>query len=161
MELTRGNGRPTRGAAPVRSSSKAWGASSVALTLLALVACSHPPPPSSGTTVSVSLKDYRITSSMATVAAGTISFDVHNRGPSTHECVVFETAQPADRMPLGTDGLTIDEDSALLRHAGEMAQVDIAQSRRLVLRLTPGTYVLVCNMEGHYLGGMHFSLVVH
>jgi len=134
---------------------------SVALTLLALVACSHKPMASSGATVPVSLQDYRIMSSIATTPAGEVSFDVHNRGPSTHEFVVFETAQPADRMPLGGDGLTIDEDSSLLRRVGEMAQVDIGQSRRLVLRLTPGTYVLVCNMEGHYLGGMHFSLVVH
>ena len=148
-------------AVPVRSSWKAWGSWSLALMLLVLGACSPSPVPSSGATVSVKLKDYRIMSSIATVHAGAVSFDVHNRGPSTHEFVVFETAQPADRMPLGADGLTIDEDSSLLRHAGEMARVDIGQSRRLVLRLTPGTYVLVCNMEGHYLGGMHFSLVVH
>jgi uncharacterized cupredoxin-like copper-binding protein len=140
---------------------KAWGPGSVALILLALLACSHGPISDTGTTVSVSLKDYRIMSSIVTVPAGAVSFDVHNRGPSTHEFVVFETAQPADRMPLGADGLTIDEDSSLLRHAGEMAEVDIGQSRQLVLQLAPGTYVLVCNMEGHYLGGMHFSLVVH
>jgi uncharacterized cupredoxin-like copper-binding protein len=150
-----------KGTAAVRRASKAWGAWSMALTMLAMVACSHDPIPSPGATVSVSLKDYRIMSSIATLHAGTVSFDVHNRGPSTHEFVVFETARAADQMPLGADGLTIDEDSPLLRHVGEMARVDIGQSRRLTLRLTPGSYVLVCNMEGHYLGGMHFSLVVH
>jgi uncharacterized cupredoxin-like copper-binding protein len=145
---------------PTMSPSKVWGPLSAALTLVALVACSHHPISSTGATVSVSLKDYRIMSSIATVRAGTVSFDVHNRGPSTHEFVVFETAQPADRMPLGADGLTIDEDSSLLRHVGEMAEVDIGQSRQLLLQLSPGTYVLVCNMEGHYLGGMLLSLVV-
>jgi uncharacterized cupredoxin-like copper-binding protein len=129
--------------------------------MLALVACTHAPVAGEGATVSVSLKDYRIVSSIAAVHSGAVSFDVHNRGPSTHEFVVFETAQPADHMPMGADGLTIDEDSPLVRHVGEMAEVDIGQSKRLLLRLTPGTYVLVCNMEGHYLGGMRLSLVVH
>jgi uncharacterized cupredoxin-like copper-binding protein len=64
-------------------------------------------------------------------------------------------------LPLGTDGLTVDEDSSLLRPAGEIAQIDIGHSETLVLRLPPGTYVLACNMEGHYLGGMHLSLIVH
>jgi uncharacterized cupredoxin-like copper-binding protein len=30
----------------------------------------------------------------------------------------------------------------------------------LHLHLTPGRYVLFCNMAGHYLGGMHRTLVV-
>jgi uncharacterized cupredoxin-like copper-binding protein len=133
----------------------------VALTLLALAACSGQPSSRTGATVPVTLKDYRILSSITTVPAGTVSFDIHNRGPSTHEFVVFETASPADGMPLGTDGLTIDEDSSLLRSAGEIAQVDVGESETLVLRLPPGTYVVVCNMEGHYLGGMHVALIVH
>jgi uncharacterized cupredoxin-like copper-binding protein len=133
----------------------------VAMMLLALVACSHQPSSVSGATVPVDLKDYRISSSVTRVPAGTVSFDIHNRGPSTHEFVVFETVLSADRMPLGADGLTIDEDSAQLRPAGEIAQVEIGESETLVLRLPSGTYVLVCNMEGHYLGGMHLSLIVH
>ena len=33
-------------------------------------------------------------------------------------------------------------------------------TRLLGLGLTPGNYVLYCNLEGHYLGGMHASLAV-
>jgi uncharacterized cupredoxin-like copper-binding protein len=133
----------------------------VALTLLGLVACSHQPSAPPGTVVPVVVEDYRIKSSITTVPAGTVTFSVHSRGPSTHELAVFETARPAGQLPLGADGLRIDEDSSLLREAGELEQVDIGQTETFVLRLTPGTYVLVCNMEGHYLGGMYFSLVVH
>ena len=32
--------------------------------------------------------------------------------------------------------------------------------RELALHLRPGRYVLLCNMSGHYLGGMHTELVV-
>jgi uncharacterized cupredoxin-like copper-binding protein len=111
--------------------------------------------------VPIVLEDYRIRSSVTTVPAGTVTFNVHSRGPSTHELAVFETTRPADQLPLGTDGLRIDEDSSLLREAGELEQVDIGETETFVLRLSPGTYVLACNMEGHYLGGMYFSLVVH
>lgn len=133
----------------------------VALMLLALVACSDQPAVPPGPVVPIVLEDYRIRSSVSTVSAGTVTFNVYSRGPSTHELAVLETIRPADQLPMGSDGLRIDEDSPLLREAGELAQVDIGQSETFALRLTPGTYVLVCNMEGHYLGGMHFSLIVH
>jgi uncharacterized cupredoxin-like copper-binding protein len=134
--------------------------SPVVLTL-ALVACSTQPSPPPGTVVPVVLQDYRIQSSTTMVSAGTVTFSVHSKGPSTHELAVFETTRQADQLPLGTDGLRIDEDSPLLREAGELAQVDIDETETFVLRLPAGTYVLVCNMEGHYLGGMYFSLIVH
>jgi hypothetical protein len=133
----------------------------VALTLLALIACSNQPSAPPGPIVPIVLDDYRIRSSVTTVTSGTVTFNVYSKGPSTHELAVFETTRPADQLPLGTDGLRIDEDSSLLREAGELEQVDIGETETFALRLTPGTYVLVCNMEGHYLGGMYFSLIVH
>lgn len=133
----------------------------VAVTLLALVACSDQPAAPPGPVVPIVLEDYRIRSSVTTVSAGTVTFNVYSKGPSTHELAVFETTRPADQLPLGSDGLRIDEDSSLLREAGELEQVDIGETEAFALRLTPGTYVLVCNMEGHYLGGMRLSLVVH
>ena len=132
-----------------------------AAVLIALSGCTSQAVPRSGATIPVTVKDYRISSPVATVAAGIVSFDVHNRGPSTHEFVVFETNRPADRLPLGVDGLTINEDSPSLHHVGEFSQVDIGRTGTLVLRLPPGRYVVVCNLEGHYLGGMHLAITVH
>ena len=129
--------------------------------LIALSACSSQASPRSGVVLPVTEKDYRITSSITDLPAGIVSFDVHNRGPSTHEFVVFETNQPEDQLPLGADGLTINEDSPSIHHVGEFSEVDIGQSRTLGLRLPPGRYVLVCNLEGHYLGGMHLVVTVH
>ena len=129
--------------------------------MLALVSCSHQPAAQRGANVPVTLEDYRIRSSVTTVPTGTVIFNVHSQGPSTHELAVLETTQLADQLPLGTDGLTIDEDSSLLRETGELDQVDIGETETFVLRLSPGKYVLVCNMEGHYLGGMYLSLIVH
>jgi uncharacterized cupredoxin-like copper-binding protein len=133
----------------------------VAALLVALGACSSGTTPSSGSMLTVTEKDYRISSLVATAPAGMVSFNVHNRGPSTHEFVVFKANQPADELPLGADGLTVDEDSPSLQHMGELSQVDIGRSGTLALRLRPGRYVLVCNLEGHYLGGMYFVVTVH
>ena len=132
----------------------------VAAVLIALSGCSLQAAPRSGVTLPVTEKDYRISSPLAPVPAGIVTFDVHNQGPSTHEFVVFETDQAADRLPLGADGLTIDEDAPTLHHVGEFSRIDIGESRTLVLHLRPGTYVLVCNLEGHYLGGMYAAVRV-
>ena len=133
----------------------------IVTAMLGLVGCSQPASSVAGTTIPATLKDYRILSAVTAVPAGVVSFHLHNRGPSTHMFGVFETDRAADRLPLGTDGLTIDWRSPLLRSVGGLAQIDIGQSKTLVLQLPPGRYVLVCNMEGHYLGGMHLPLVVH
>lgn len=131
-----------------------------ALIVLGLTACSRHPSPSAEL-VPITLEDYRITSPVATTTAGLVSFDIQNRGPSTHEFVVFETDRPPDQMPIGADGLSIDEESPLLRSAGEIAEVDIGRSESLSLHLPAGRYVLACNMAGHYLGGMYLVLAVH
>jgi uncharacterized cupredoxin-like copper-binding protein len=42
----------------------------------------------------------------------------------------------------------------------EAEGLDIGDRRTLALRLAAGNYVLYCNMEGHYLGGMHAAFTV-
>ena len=130
------------------------------MMLLALVACSRQPSAPSGTVVPIVVEDYEIRSAVTSVPAGLVTFSVYSKGPSTHELAVFETSLPTDQLPLGSDGLRIDEDSSLLREAGELEQVDIGETETFALRLPPGRYVLVCNMEGHYLGGMHLALLL-
>jgi uncharacterized cupredoxin-like copper-binding protein len=43
---------------------------------------------------------------------------------------------------------------------GSIEVLKLGESDDLTLRLPPGHYVLWCNLEGHYLGGMHASLDV-
>jgi uncharacterized cupredoxin-like copper-binding protein len=108
--------------------------------------------------VSVTLRDFSIRASTSTVAAGTVVFNIENRGPATHEFVVVRTDLPHDRLPTAADGLSVDEDA--LTGIGEISEVDIWTSYTLQLRLAPGQYVFFCNLEGHYLGGMSGTLVV-
>jgi uncharacterized cupredoxin-like copper-binding protein len=89
-----------------------------------------------------------------------VVFLVHDKGPSTHEFNVVRTDLPADRLPLRPDGLTVDEDSPLIHFIGGIDELDIGDNGMLRVRLLPGRYVLFCNLEGHYLGGMHVLLDV-
>jgi uncharacterized cupredoxin-like copper-binding protein len=128
--------------------------------LIALPACWPRPSPKLDAVVEVTVKDFRIDTAGASVRSGLVAFDVHNRGPSTHEFVVMRTELGDGGLPLQADGLTVDEDSTALRLVGEDDDIDLGDTRSLVLRLPPGHYVLFCNLEGHYLGGMHASIEV-
>jgi len=130
----------------------------LAVSLALTAACSNGSSSPSGTGISVTLKDFHVSASIQQVRAGIVRFRIENRGPSTHEFVVVRTDVPAGGLPLGPDGLRVDEDSPLLHHTGELDEVQLGSSGTLVLRLPPGHYALICNLEGHYLGGMHLAL---
>jgi uncharacterized cupredoxin-like copper-binding protein len=56
--------------------------------------------------------------------------------------------------------LTVDEDALKSRTALTVEGFERGRSEEARLRLTPGHYVLFCNMQGHYLGGMHATVIV-
>jgi uncharacterized cupredoxin-like copper-binding protein len=105
----------------------------------------------------VTEKDFAITA-QPTVAAGDVTFNVTNDGPATHEFVVVRTDLASDELPIASDGLSVDEDT--LQGVGEISQVDFGTTESATLSLAPGHYVFFCNIEGHYLGGMHTELEV-
>ena len=113
-----------------------------------------------GTPVNVLLDDFTLRRDVAVVPAGTVRFRILNQGPTTHEVSVIRTDRAPDKLPLQRDGLTINEDAPGMDFIDEAEGLDIGDRRTLVLRLAPGNYVLYCNMEGHYLGGMHAALTV-
>ena len=111
-----------------------------------------------GQRVDVSLHDFRIDAARTDVPSRTVTLVVHNRAPATHEFLVLRTDLPPDRLPIAADGLSVDEEK--VGSAGEVSDVRAGTTETLTLRLPPGRYVLICNLEGHYLGGMHHSLTV-
>jgi uncharacterized cupredoxin-like copper-binding protein len=102
-------------------------------------------------------KDFRI-SAPTTVSAGEVTFTVHNEGPERHEFIVAHVSSAG--LPLRADGLTIDEETLQKQEVGELEPGEPGAVRTLQLKLAPGRYVFVCNMAGHYLGGMHHEVVV-
>jgi uncharacterized cupredoxin-like copper-binding protein len=142
----------------------AW---ALALVLAALavavpltVARRHKPTPR-GTPVNVLLDDFRVRMDTAVVSAGTVSFRLLGQGPTTHEFIVVRTDRPPDKLPLQPDGLTVNEEAPGVELVDEAEGLDIDDRQTLDLRLAPGHYVMYCNLEGHYLGGMYAALTVH
>jgi uncharacterized cupredoxin-like copper-binding protein len=141
------------------------GAGAILLALVSLVVPRaawrrHEQPSARGTPVNVLLDDFHVHRDTATVPAGMVRFQLLNNGPSTHEFIVVRTDRAPDKLPLQRDGLTVDEEGPGVDPVDEAEGLDLADRRTLTLDLAAGHYVLFCNMEGHYLGGMHAAFTV-
>ncbi len=100
-----------------------------------------------------------ITPDLDTVAAGEITFDVINDSRSMiHEMVVSPVADPTVPLPYMVDEEKVDEDAA--GHVGEVAELDPGKGGALTVTLEPGSYILYCNIPGHYTLGMWSLLTV-
>lgn len=121
-----------------------------------LAACAPTPAPTDAG-IGVTEKDFAIQVPASIPSGGDVIFHVTNEGPATHEFVVVRSDLPSGELPIGPDGLSADEDA--VENMGEISQVDYGSTETLHLSLPPGRYVLFCNLEGHYLGGMHAALV--
>ena len=113
-----------------------------------------------GTPVAATVKDFAVAASPASVPAGAVTFTVTNDGPSTHEFVVFKTDLAPDGLPLTAEGDTVDEEGEGLEAVDEIEDIEAGTSPTLTVDLDAGSYVLICNITGHYDAGMHTALTV-
>lgn len=102
--------------------------------------------------VKVSLTEMKITDSVDTVAAGKVKFTVTNDGAVAHEFVVLETPTQAAKLPVS--GGRASEAGNI----GETGDMQPGETKTLTLKLKPGHYAIICNLPGHYLGGMYTDL---
>ena len=108
-------------------------------------------------TVGVSLKDdFTVTPSVATTEAGAITFSVTNDGSILHNFRIIRTDLAPDDLP--TDSGKADESQ--LDVVGSLPELDGGENQELPLDLEPGSYVLICNVPGHYSGGMRVAFTV-
>lgn len=131
------------------------------LAAIALSGCGVAGPASAETgdrTVNVAERDFSI-SAPAQLATGRVTLRVHNAGPDMHELLIARVGGGAP-LPLRHDGLTVDEDRIQAATLGKLEPGAPGVTRDLTVDLTPGRYILFCNMYGHYRGGMHMQLVV-
>ena len=111
-----------------------------------------------GTVVRVVERDFEIRLSKSHVHAGTVTLQVVNEGPAAHELIVVRsTGRP---LPLRKDDVTIDEDKIEDITVGALEPGRSGAKRTLPLQLKPGMYSVVCNMSGHFMGGMYADLKV-
>jgi uncharacterized cupredoxin-like copper-binding protein len=109
-------------------------------------------------TVTVGEGDMFLHPSATTVAAGRVSFTVSNAGPSPHEFVIVQGD------PTGTKGDEAGRVSEAAHIGGpegpEIGNINSGHTKSLTVNLPPGTYTIMCNLPGHYMAGMHSTIVV-
>ena len=93
------------------------------------------------------------------VPAGEVTFVATNDSRvMIHEMVLAPVANFDTPLPYDTTTERVDEDAA--GDLGEVAELDPGQSGALTVRLEPGSYILYCNIPGHYILGMWATLTV-
>lgn len=113
-------------------------------------------PPSGPSTVDATLSEFKITTSPATAAAGTVTFKVTNSGKVKHQFTIISTDKSAATV---LSKHNPNDDIAGAR--GEISSIQPGQTKTLVLhKLKPGHYALVCALPGHYQSGMHADFTV-
>jgi uncharacterized cupredoxin-like copper-binding protein len=94
-----------------------------------------------------------VTADPANAPAGEITFEVANDSTDiVHEMIVAPVNDPSTPLPYDEETQRVDEDAA--GHLGEVSELDPGKSGALRLTLEPGTYILYCNIPGHYVLGM-------
>ena len=131
---------------------------------LALVAagCSSTPEEPSGSTggaVDVTLREYTVSLSRATAAAGSVAFAASNEGTIEHELVVVRTSLDVASLPVKADG-GVDEEGAGIEIVDEIPEFVSGTTESKTLTLSAGTYVLFCNIGDHYKRGMRTAFTV-
>ena len=95
----------------------------------------------------------------AMVGPGPVTFSVHNDAVSEeHEMVVVKLKSADQKIPLIKAKHRIDEDQ--LRSMGEVSDLKPGASGELKANLKAGTYLVFCNLKGHYEAGMQTMLTV-
>jgi uncharacterized cupredoxin-like copper-binding protein len=109
--------------------------------------------------VGVTLADFTITVDPDSASAGDVTFDITNDAGQTHEFVVFNTDLAPDQLPTDEGG-DVDEAGEGVEHVDEIEDITAGSTESLTVNLDAGSYVLICNLPGHYAQGMHTGFTV-
>lgn len=95
----------------------------------------------------------------ASVKAGPAVFKVHNSAVGEeHEMVLVKLKSADQKIPLIASKHRVDEKQ--LKSLGEVADLAPGADGEMTADLTAGSYLLLCNLKGHYEAGMHAILTV-
>lgn len=106
-----------------------------------------------------SVQEWAVGVSAHEAKAGDVTFTIENVGTIPHEFLVVKTDFAPGEIPLGTNN-RFDEEGKGISVINEIPEWDPKTTGNLTVTLEPGTYELLCNIEGHYKNGMHASLTV-
>ena len=110
--------------------------------------------------IGVTLADFTITADPDSASAGEVTFDVTNDAEQTHEFVVFQTDLAPDQLPTDEGG-DVDEAGEGVALVDEIEDIEGSSTQSLTVNLDAGSYVLICNLPGHYAQGMNTGFTVN
>lgn len=112
-----------------------------------------------GASVDATQSDFKIQLSKTSGDAGEVTFKITNNGPSTHEFVVFKTDLAPDALPTKDENgvQIVDEAGEGVTAVDEVEDIENGATKSLKVDLPAGGYVVICNLPGHYIAGMHAS----
>ncbi len=131
--------------------------SSAPVTSAPSAAASSAPSAAAGT-ITAEVSQFKIVLGASSAPAGSVTFDVTNKGTVEHEFVVFKTDLAADKLPLSADGKTVDEEGAGVTAVDEIKEFAPGTTKSLTVDLPAGHYVVFCNVPTHYSKGMHAEI---
>ena len=109
--------------------------------------------------VGVTLSDFEVQLDPTSAPAGEVTFAVTNDASQTHEFVVFQTDLAPDQLPTNAEG-DVDEEGEGVAAVDEVEDIAGGSDAELTVNLDAGSYVLICNLPGHYRQGMHAAFTV-
>jgi uncharacterized cupredoxin-like copper-binding protein len=117
--------------------------------------------PSSGQQayVPAALSEWHI-AAPTTISAGSVILEAGNFGTIQHELLVFKSDLAPSQFPVDANG-NIVEDGPGITLVSDADNIDPGGTQTRTVDLTsPGTYLFVCNIPGHFKAGMYSTLTV-
>jgi uncharacterized cupredoxin-like copper-binding protein len=116
---------------------------------------------SGGKTVEIKMGDFFFAPQEASAQAGPAVIEAPNEGSVEHELVVFKTSMDPAKLPTEANGGVNEEKmDEIAESAGEIPDVEAGETKSGSFKLSPGTYVMFCNLPGHYAQGMYGTITV-
>ena len=100
-----------------------------------------------------------IRADQTSVKSGTVSFDVMNWSRSViHEMLIVSVDSSDAPLPYDYDKLQVPEEQVKI--VGDSGELAPNVSKVVKADLAPGSYILLCNVPGHYAAGMAVPFTV-
>ena len=108
------------------------------------------------TDVGVVLDEWSVVPAIAEIREGKVSFEVRNDGTMSHQLLVIKNDLPPEQLPVANGAIALTQVNVVR----SVESVAAGATAELSFDATPGKYVLVCNVPGHYQQGMAAGFLV-
>jgi predicted lipoprotein with Yx(FWY)xxD motif/uncharacterized cupredoxin-like copper-binding protein len=112
------------------------------------------PSGASAAAVSVKLSEFKVGLASSTLNPGQVTLSIRNAGTIPHELLVFRSDLDPNQYPLENGNINEAGPGLTKVSDGDNLDPGSSQLRTVDLR-TPGKYLFVCNLPGHFKAGMY------